>query len=102
MGFVVEALEFEHACVCMTKSGESGKDCKGVVAQKDKCVRACVRACVCVCVCVCVCARARARVCVHACVSATLHQPVLYAQSSCYVREVVSYDCSNCQASDWV
>ncbi len=36
MGFVVEALEFEHACVCMTKSGESGKDCKGVVAQKDE------------------------------------------------------------------
>ena len=32
----VEALEFEHECVCMMKSGESGKDCKGVVAQKDK------------------------------------------------------------------
>ena len=24
------------ACVCLTKSGESGKDCKGVAAQKDK------------------------------------------------------------------
>ena len=36
MGFTVEALEFEHACVCMTKSGESRKECKGVVAQKDK------------------------------------------------------------------
>ena len=22
--------------MCLTKSGESGKDCKGVVAQKDK------------------------------------------------------------------
>ena len=34
MGFAVEALEFEH--VCLMKSGESGKDCKGVVAEKDK------------------------------------------------------------------
>ena len=33
MGFAVEALDFEHAC--LTKSGESGKD-KGVAAQKDK------------------------------------------------------------------
>ena len=24
------------ACVCLTKSGESGKVCKGVVAQKGK------------------------------------------------------------------
>ena len=36
MGFAVEALDFEHACVCMTKSRESGKDCKAVAAQKDK------------------------------------------------------------------
>ena len=34
MGFAVEALEFEH--VCVTKSRESRKDCKDVVAQKDK------------------------------------------------------------------
>ena len=34
MGFAVEALDFEHAC--LMKSGESGKDCKGVAAQKDK------------------------------------------------------------------
>ena len=34
MGFAVEALDFEKAC--LTKSGESGKDCKGVAAQKDK------------------------------------------------------------------
>ena len=34
MGFAAEALEFEHAC--LKKCGESGKDCKGVVAQKDK------------------------------------------------------------------
>ena len=34
MGFAAEALEFEH--VCVTKSGESGKDCKSVAAQKDK------------------------------------------------------------------
>ena len=34
MGFAVEALDFEHACV--TKSGESGKDCEGVAAQKNK------------------------------------------------------------------
>ena len=27
------ALVFEH--VCLTKSRETGKDCKGVVAQKD-------------------------------------------------------------------
>ena len=33
MGFVSEALEFEHAC--LKKCGESGKDCKGVVAQKE-------------------------------------------------------------------
>ena len=25
-----------NMCVCLTKSGESGKDCKGVAAQKDK------------------------------------------------------------------
>ena len=24
------------ACMCLTKSRESGKDCQGVVAQKDK------------------------------------------------------------------
>ena len=30
----VAALVFEH--VCLTKSRETGKDCKGVVAQKDK------------------------------------------------------------------
>ena len=35
MGFAVEALDFEYG-VCLTKSGESGKDCKGVAAQKDK------------------------------------------------------------------
>ena len=29
-----EALEFEHACVCMMKSGESGKDCKGAVCSE--------------------------------------------------------------------
>ena len=34
MGFAVEALDFEH--VCLTKSGGSGKDCKGVADQKDK------------------------------------------------------------------
>ena len=34
MGFAVEVLEFEHAC--LKKSGENGKDGKGVVAQKDK------------------------------------------------------------------
>ena len=34
MGFAVEMLDFKH--VCLTKSGESGKDCKGVAAQKDK------------------------------------------------------------------
>ena len=34
MGFAVEALDFEHAC--LMKSGERGKDCKGVAAQKDK------------------------------------------------------------------
>ena len=34
--FVDEVLEFEHACVCITKSGENGKECKGAVAQKDK------------------------------------------------------------------
>ena len=39
MGFVVEALEFEHAC--RTKSEESGKDCKCVVAQKDERERNC-------------------------------------------------------------
>ena len=33
MGFAVEVLDFEHA---LMKSGESGKDCKGVAAQKDK------------------------------------------------------------------
>ena len=27
---------FEHACVCLTKSAENRKDCKGVVTQKDK------------------------------------------------------------------
>ena len=34
MGFAVEALDFEHAC--LMKSGERWKDCKGVAAQKDK------------------------------------------------------------------
>ena len=29
MGFAVETLDFEHACF-LTKSGESGKDCKEV------------------------------------------------------------------------
>lgn len=28
MAFAVKALEFEHACACMVKSGQSGKDCK--------------------------------------------------------------------------
>ena len=27
--------------VCQTKSGESGKDCKGVAAQKDKMYHVC-------------------------------------------------------------
>ena len=35
MGFASGVFEFEHACVSVTKIGESGKDCKGVVAQKD-------------------------------------------------------------------
>ena len=35
MGFAVEALDFEHVRR-LTKSGEYGKDCKGVAAQKDK------------------------------------------------------------------
>ena len=35
MGFAVEALDFEHA-LCLTKSRESGNDCEGVAAQKDK------------------------------------------------------------------
>ena len=34
MGFAVEALDFEHICVCLTKSGESGKDCEGVAAGR--------------------------------------------------------------------
>ena len=34
-GFCGWSVEF-WACVCLTKSGESGKDCKGVAAQKDK------------------------------------------------------------------
>ena len=35
-GLAFEALEFEHSCDCLTKSGESGKECKGPAAQKDK------------------------------------------------------------------
>ena len=35
MGFAAEALKFEQT-LCLAKSGESGKDCKGAVAQKDK------------------------------------------------------------------
>ena len=27
---------FEHACACLTKSAESGKDCNGVVTQKGR------------------------------------------------------------------
>ena len=34
MGFAVEALDFKHAC--LTNSGESGKNCKGAAAQKNK------------------------------------------------------------------
>ena len=34
MCFEIEALDFEHAC--LMKSGERGKDCKGVAAQKNK------------------------------------------------------------------
>ena len=34
MDFAVEALEFEHACVCRMKSGDSGKDCKGPVSSE--------------------------------------------------------------------
>ena len=35
VSFAAEALKFEQT-LCLTKSGESGKDCKGAVAQKDK------------------------------------------------------------------
>ena len=33
MGFAVEALEFEHVCVCLTKSEESRKDWKGAITH---------------------------------------------------------------------
>ena len=39
MGFVGEALEFEH--VCLIKNQESRKGCKGAVVQTDKKGRTC-------------------------------------------------------------
>ena len=34
--FVDAELEFEHACVCITKSGENGKECKGAVRSSER------------------------------------------------------------------
>ena len=36
LGFAVEASEFEYTCVCLMKSGESGKGCTAAVVQKGK------------------------------------------------------------------
>ena len=34
--WVLRLKRWSLSCMCLTKNGENGKDCKGVVAQKDK------------------------------------------------------------------
>ena len=36
MSFAVEASEFEYTCVCLMKSGESGKGCTAAVVEKGR------------------------------------------------------------------